>query len=302
MSALAKNDSGNLPALQMTENELISVLQTSLYPGAQLGSIKMVIDYCRASQLDPMQKPVHIVPMSVKVAGTRDKYEWRDVIMPGIGLYRTQAARSNAYGGITEPEFGPEVEREVGGVMVAYPQWCKVTVKRRLPDGTLAEFTAVERWLENYATAGRDSRAPNSMWKKRPYGQLAKCAQAQALRMAFPEIGAMPTAEEMEGKQWDDGQTIDATDPTYRIPTPKTKTTKASDTATTVEVKQPAPAPQEAADEAKPVNAGQLKWVQQKCGSLGLEVDAVLTELNIESLDTLTPEQFAAVKTHLMAQ
>jgi phage recombination protein Bet len=300
MNALTKNETGSLPALQMTEAELISVLQSSLYPGAQLPSIKMVIDYCRASQLDPMQKPVHIVPMSVKVAGTRDKYEWRDVIMPGIGLYRTQAARSHAYGGITEPEFGPEVEKEVGGVTVAYPQWCKVTVKRRLPDGMLAEFTAVERWLENYATAGRDSRAPNSMWKKRPYGQLAKCAQAQALRMAFPEIGAMPTAEEMEGKQWDESQTIDATDPTYRIPTPTTKPkAKSTEGATTVEPKQTT---QEPAAEAKPVNAGQLKWVQQKCGSLGLDVDAVLAELSIESLDTLTPEQFVTVKTHLMAQ
>ena len=39
------------------------------------------------------------------------------------------------------------------------------------------------------------------MWAKRPYGQLAKCTEAQALRMAFPEhVGGHPTAEEMEGK------------------------------------------------------------------------------------------------------
>ena len=38
------------------------------------------------------------------------------------------------------------------------------------------------------------------MWKKRPYGQLAKVAEAQALRMAFPQFSAGYTMEEMQGK------------------------------------------------------------------------------------------------------
>jgi len=193
----------DVPSLSMNETELMNVLRNSLYPGAKDESIKLVVSYCRASGLDPMQKPVHIVPMNVKDA-QKDKYEWRDVVMPGIGLYRTQAVRTGAYAGVSEPEFGPDEEFTVGEFKIRVPLWCKVTVRRRLDDGQIGEYTAKELWRENYATAGKDSAVPNAMWKKRPYAQLAKCAEAQALRKAFPETGAQPTAEEMEGKSVDD--------------------------------------------------------------------------------------------------
>lgn len=203
MVAVAESAGG---ALALSESELVDVLQSSLYPGAALNSIKMVIGYCRAANLDPMQKPVHIVPMWDKNAKAM-----RDVIMPGVGLYRTQAARSNALAGIGEPEFGPITELQLGGTVVRVPEWCRVVVKRLLPNGSIGDFGAIEYWIENYATAGKDNEAPNAMWKKRPRGQLAKCAQAQALRMAFPEMtGSAPTADEMEGKHIEGGE-IDIT-------------------------------------------------------------------------------------------
>ena len=77
-----------------------------------------------------------------------------------------------------------------------------MTVKRQLASGAIGDFTAIEYWRENYAVKGgkEKSIAPNAMWTKRPRGQLAKCAAAQALRSAFPEIAAQYTQEEMEGK------------------------------------------------------------------------------------------------------
>ena len=194
-NALATTQSSALSAVPVSE--FIDDLQTSLYPGAAIGSVKMVLGYCKAAGLDPMQKPVHIVPMWDK-----NTKATRDVVMPGIGLYRTQAARSGQYAGVTDPEFGPDLTESVGGVSITFPAWCKVTVKRLL-GSQVVEFAAREFWKENYATAGKDSAAPNAMWKKRPYGQIAKCAEAQALRKAFPEFGSAPTADEMEGREFE---------------------------------------------------------------------------------------------------
>jgi phage recombination protein Bet len=165
----------------------------------------MVLAYCQAAGLDPMQKPVHIVPLWDARTNAM-----RDVVMPGIGLYRIIAARTGEYAGISAPEFGPIVDETLDGVRVHFPQWCSITVRRRRPDGGSDEFTACEFWRENYATKSRNSAAPNAMWQRRPFGQLAKCAEAQALRKAFPEVGAAPTADEMQGKSLADGA-IDST-------------------------------------------------------------------------------------------
>ncbi len=213
--AVVKQDANSL-STKVHESELIDVLATSLYPGASVGSIKLVLSYCKASGLDPMQKPVHIVPMWDGKTGMM-----RDVVMPGIGLYRTQAAR-NGCAGVGEPEFGPDITETIGGASITYPQWCRITVKRKLSTGDVVDFTAKEFWRENYAVRGGKDKsiAPNAMWTKRPYGQLAKCAEAQALRKAFPEIGSEPTADEMAGKSINDYDiTIDAS--TGEILTPK---------------------------------------------------------------------------------
>lgn len=194
MNAITKYEGG---ALALPETELLQVLQSSLYPGASPASIKLVLGYCKAAGLDPMQKPVHIVPMWDSKAG-----KMRDVVMPGVNLYRIQASRSGQFAGMSEPEFGEDQTATLSNQAITFPQWCRVTVRRLMDNGTVAEFTAREYWLENYAVKGgkEKSIAPNAMWMKRPRGQIAKCAQAQALRIAFPEIASQPTADEMEGK------------------------------------------------------------------------------------------------------
>lgn len=268
--AIRKKDA--MPALAMNEDELINVLRNSLYPSAQTDSIKLVIGYCKAAGLDPIQKPVHIVPMWDSKLGTM-----RDVIMPGIGSYRTQAARSGEYAGVSEPEFGDDVTKTLGGVEITYPSWCRVIVKRLLANGAIAEFAATERWIENYAVKGgkEKSIAPNTMWMKRPYAQLAKCAEAQALRKAFPEFsGAQPTADEMEGKPLEDVTTID---------------NETGEITGKREEKKPEPIPQSEFDKQKPkfqaaivtgkkTHQAVIAWINAQ--GLGYLTEAMLAEIN----------------------
>lgn len=183
------------------DKSVMSALKNSLYPGAKDESVMMVYEYCVARQLDPLLKPVHIVPMYVEDKKTGQK-GMRDVVMPGIGLYRIQADRSGNYAGMSAPCFGPDIQMNLGGAEICVPEWCEITVSKLIGE-RIVGFTAREYWVENYATASKDSQAPNAMWKKRPRAQLVKCTEAQALRKAWPELGAQPTAEEMEGKEID---------------------------------------------------------------------------------------------------
>lgn len=275
-------------AFQMDEAELMSVLRTSLYPGAKDSSIKMVLSYCKAAGLDPMQKPVHIVPMYDKTTK-----EMRDVIMPGIGLYRTQAARSGELAGISEPTFDDDQEN----FGITFPMSCAVTVKR-LVAGVERDFTAREYWVENYATAGRDTNAPNAMWKKRPRGQLAKCAQAQALRMAFPEMtGAAPTADEMEGKFEEvDAATgeIIAKKPAVTMPKAKSAPTPPpDDNITDAEIKH----------EKQPTDdtlatVGEVAYIGKRITAKGVSITEalLLAGMDGDTLDGLTKDGFIALR------
>lgn len=203
---------------------MIDVLLSGPYSGCKRESVAMVYDYCESLGLDMLHKPVHVVPMRVKTGQKNrngyDEYTMRDTVMPGIGLYRTIAHRTGEYAGMDAPVFGPtkgmkyqkRVWVEVPGrdqkqprdidAEIEYPEWVMVTVWR-LVGGFRSPFPAKEFWQENYATAGPDTNAPNAMWSKRPIAQLIKCAEAQALRKGFPEVGAAPTAEEMEGRDFD---------------------------------------------------------------------------------------------------
>lgn len=288
-----------IPALEMSEAELVKVLESSIYPGAKLESIKLVIGYCKANGLDPMQKPVHIVPMSVKIAGSNPaKYEYRDVIMPGIGLYRTQASRTNEYVGIDEAQFGDTKTVKFDDFEMSYPEWCSITVHRQVADLPREFSSGKVFWLETYATP-KDSKVPNAMWKKRPFGQLEKCAEAMALRRAFPELGAAPTAEEMEGK------TFDHDDPPAppALDGPKAKTPGPDDSdpddgRTKVDARQQQTAKTTEPD-SKPMSPTQLSILKKSLERAALNELDLTTKFGV-GLDALPASKFNEVSAWIM--
>jgi phage recombination protein Bet len=200
-----------------------------LYDEPSDQSLALAIDYCTARKLDVMKKPVHIVPVWSKRRG-----RMVDTIWPSILEVRATAMRTKQYAGADETVFGSTVKQDLGEVKgFEFPEWAQVTVYRMI-EGQRCKFPGPKVYfLEVYATAKKDSFAPNAMWFKRPWGQLEKCAEAAALRRAFPEEASY-TAEEMAGRTIDDMVNVTGT---------ATPEATATDPATGAEVVKRPPVP-----------------------------------------------------------
>lgn len=137
--------------------------------------------------LDPFARQIYAILRGGKMS-----------IEVGIDGLALQAARSKRYAGMDEAVYTEAPVDEKTGFR--HPAKAVVTVYR-MTGGVRCPFVGVALWDES---APYYNNKLGDMWKKRPYGQLAKCARAQALRMAFPaECSGFYTAEEME--QADDG-------------------------------------------------------------------------------------------------
>lgn len=196
----------------------------AVWPAAKtVDAVCMAIAYCAWRKLDPVKKMVHIVPVWAKDGGGYDDNGkpiggMIETVWPSIAEIRITATRTNAYAGKDAMEFGPmventfngKVERWEGGkkvtvdsepVTLTYPEWARLTVYK-IVQGQICKFVGPQvKWEESYATEGRHSDIPNEMWRDRRQGQLEKCAEAAALRAAFPEeLGNEYAAEEMYGR------------------------------------------------------------------------------------------------------
>ncbi len=185
-----------------------NVLVDTVFPSAKTaGAVALAVSYCKARKLDIFKRVVHIVPIWDKERGCMVETVW-----PGIAEHRTTASRTREYAGHDECVFGPDVQQTFADgdrdITVTFPAWAQMTVYR-LVQGQRCPFPGPKvRWLETYASKKND--APNSMWADRPYGMIEKCAEAAALRSAFPEeLGDEPSEVEASGRNWHGRPAVD---------------------------------------------------------------------------------------------
>lgn len=127
------------------------------------------IEVCQSRQLDPVLKQIYAVfRWSTK--------ENRNLMSIQIGIdgFRALAARTGEYAGSDAAQFEWKDDCDL-------PLEARVTVYR-LVHGQRCAFTGVAYWDEYFP---QEANA-QFMWKKMPKSQLAKCAEAIALRKAFP--------------------------------------------------------------------------------------------------------------------
>ena len=175
----------------------IELIKTQVAKGATDDELKMFITVCRNTKLDPFVRQVHFVKRWDSKLGREV-----GVIQVGIDGFRSIAEMSGKYAGSEDVVYKDEQEVELSKQKIIIPGSATAAVYKLMDNGERYPFTATARWTEYYP-----GDKQGYMWRKMPFGQLGKCAEALALRKAFPkQLSGLYAPEEMD----QGGTTVDS--------------------------------------------------------------------------------------------
>ncbi|HOH62096.1 MAG TPA: phage recombination protein Bet [Bacilli bacterium] len=158
--------------------EMFELIVRIYCKGADMDSIAMYFNIIKRLKLDPFANQVYLVTRKVKQADGSYKNESRPLI--SIDGYRAIAERTKQLAGVDDAIFDDGYKYEPGKEP-KNPSKATITIYRMVK-GQRVGFTASARWKEYFP-----GEKQGFMWNKMPYNQLAKCAEALALRKAFPQ-------------------------------------------------------------------------------------------------------------------
>lgn len=166
---------------------------------------------CERMQLDPFTRQIYARAQNVNKGDDQNpRWEKELVIITSIDGMRTIAERTGQYRGQTIPEFyyaGDEgkvgwfdVWVGKGDNQLSVPEAARIGVYRETFPHPLVRVARYHSFVQ-YAGRG-NNKSPTAFWRRMPDVMLLKCAEAAALRAAFPLfLGGVYIEEEVAANE-----------------------------------------------------------------------------------------------------
>lgn len=199
MSALAVRDTPQTSALAIANDQSfwsdtqLAALRHLGIEDAPKGDLAVFLNYTQRTGLDPYARQIYMISR-----WTKDGTKW--TIQASIDGLRIVAQRSREYAGQTPVEWcGPDGIWKDVWLSTEAPSAARVGVLRTSFQAPLYGVALLSEYSAVFTDKKTGETKLMGLWGTKPAVMIAKCAEALALRKAFPmDLSGLYTPEEVE--------------------------------------------------------------------------------------------------------